>query len=177
MFKLFKKQSQDYYKQATPKSLVVLHYTGGGTLAGAEATLSIRDYVNVHYAIDRDGTVIQYFDEAYWAYHTGKGRKIDKYSIGIEVVNWGHLTRKGNELLTWTGKSIPWPDVVKCKRFRGFQYWQSLTEQQESALTGLLEQIQARHPGIRVCTHASLNKYKLDYPPDYPLIKDLVTHD
>jgi len=91
--------------------MIVLHYTGGGTLSGAEATLAIRDYVNVHYCIDLNGDIIQYFDDKFWAYHTGTTKTDAKRSIGIEIVNWGHLTRRGDALYSWTGKLIPWVQV------------------------------------------------------------------
>ena len=69
VMKLVKKKSLDFNRSVTDKNLIVLHYTAGGTLAGAEATLSIADYVNVHYCIDKDGTVYQYYPEKNWAYH------------------------------------------------------------------------------------------------------------
>ena len=171
---IIQKPSTDYIKQSTKKNLIVLHYTAGGTLSGAEAALAIKDYVNVHYCIDRDGQVYQYFDEKYWAYHTGTGNADAMRSIGIEIVNWGHLTRIGDALFTWTDKKIPWDQVLHLKPFRGFQYWQKLTSEQERAVTELVSEIAHRWKLIKVCTHAMLKQTKLDYPPDYPVIKELI---
>ena len=167
------KHSTDYVNETTDKDTIVLHYTGGGSLSGAEATLAIKDYVNVHYAIDRDGTIYQYFPETAWAYHTGSGKLNDMHSIGIEIVNWGHLKRVGNDLLTWTGKRINWSEVQKCKAFRGFEYWQKLTPMQELSLAWLIADIKTRYEVI-VKTHAELNTKKLDFPPDYEQIKSLL---
>jgi len=122
-----------------------------------------------------DGTIYQYFDEKHWCYHTGSGLADAKRSIGIEVVNWGHLTRKGNELFTWTGKKIAWDNVLRCAKFRRYEYWHKLTEAQKAVLPGFVADIKSRWIGMQVVTHAQLNSHKLDYPPDYPLIKDLVT--
>lgn len=164
----------DYYRIKTVKKMIVLHYTGGGTLSGAEETLKKPDYVNVHYGIDDDGTIHQYFDEMYWAYHTGTTKKHAQESIGIEIRSWGQLTRTGNVLKSWTGKSIPWNKVIRCKPFRGFEYWETLTPDQLQAVKELILGIASRHPIEIVTTHAVLNKQKLDFPPDYPGIKDLL---
>jgi N-acetyl-anhydromuramyl-L-alanine amidase AmpD len=173
--KIIQKTSVDYVKQSTAKNLIVLHYTAGGTLAGAESTLAIKDYINVHYCIDRDGKIYQYFPEKYWAYHTGTGLADAKRSIGIELVNWGHLTRISDVLFSWTDKKIPWAQVQRCKPFRGYEYWQKLTAEQEASVKWLVWDIKARWKGINVCTHAQLKTTKLDYPPDFPVIKDLIT--
>jgi len=166
------KPSTDYQKQETKKDMIVLHYTGGGSLSGAEATLAKKDYVNVHYCIDLNGDIIQYFDDKFWAYHTGTTKTDAKRSIGIEIVNWGHLTRRGDALYSWTGKLIPWVQVVKCEKFRGFEYWQKLTTEQESALAWLLCILEKKHDIKLVVSHAQLKPTKLDYPPDYPQIKN-----
>ena len=173
--KITQKPSTDYVKQKTSKNLIVLHYTAGGSLSGAEATLAIKDYVNVHYCIDRDGSVYQYFDEKYWAYHTGTNQADAMRSIGIEIVNWGHLSRDHNDLLTWTGKRVAWGNVVRCKAFRGFEFWEKLTPAQEIAVSELIADIRKRYPDIAVTTHAKLKSTKLDFPPDYPQLAGILT--
>ncbi|MDD3535409.1 MAG: peptidoglycan recognition family protein [Candidatus Cloacimonetes bacterium] len=172
--KIIQKASPDFFKIKTVKDMIVLHYTGGGTLSGAEATLAIRDYVNVHYGIDDDGTIYQYFAEDYWAYHTGTNKKDAERSIGIEIRSWGHLTRVGNELRSWTGKNIEWTKVVRLAPFRGFEYWEMISYAQLEAVRELVLAISCRHPIKTVTTHARLNKNKLDFPPDYPGIKGLI---
>lgn len=166
--------STDYIKAKTVKKMIVLHYTGGGTLSGAEAALKTPDYINVHYGIDDDGTIHQYFNEAYWAYHTGTTKKHAQESIGIEIRSWGQLSRHGLVLKTWTGKSIAWPRVIRCKPFRGFEYWEAITPEQLQAVKELILGIASRHPIEIVTTHAVLNKNKLDFPPDYPGIAEIL---
>lgn len=165
----------DYIQQYTNKNLLVLHYTGGGTLAGMESTLAKKDLMSVHYAIDLNGKVYRYFPEIFWSYSTGTGQKDAKRLISIEFVNWGQLTRKGNELFTWTGKKIPWIQVIKCAPFRGFEYWQRLTPEQEQTARLLVPDIVSRWKGMKVTTHARIKATKLDYPPDYPTISELLT--
>lgn len=172
---IIQKPSKDYMNQVTPKSMIVLHYTGGGSLVGAEATLAIKDYVNVHYGIDDDGTIHQYFPERNWAYHTGTNKNDAMTSIGIEIRSWGHLTKKGNKFYSWTGKEVPAEKVHTLKLFRGYQYWEKLTPQQIQAVKELILAIRSRNPITRVITHAMINKQKLDFPPDYPGISELLT--
>ena len=172
--KIVQKKSDDFIASATIKDTIVLHYTGGGSLAGAEATLGLKDYVNVHYCIDKDGTVYQYIDEKYWAYHTGTGKANDRHYIGIEIVNWGHLARKGNKLCSWVNSVIDWDKTVRCTKFRGFEYWEKLTPQQEAVLPELIAEIKARNPIKKVITHAKVKPTKLDFPPDYPQLKNII---
>jgi N-acetyl-anhydromuramyl-L-alanine amidase AmpD len=150
------RQSVDYIRETTPKNLIVLHYTGGGSLAGAEAQLAIKDYVNVHYAIDRDGQVYQYFDEKFWAYHTGTNLADAKRSIGIEIVCWGQLHRIADALFTWTDKKVVWDEVYHLKPFRGYEYFHRLTHAQETSVAALVADIMSRKAKIKVCTHAQM---------------------
>ena len=159
--------STDYIKIETIKKMVVLHYTAG-MFPGYEASLNIRDYVNVHYSIRRNGQIRSYFAEKYYSYHTGTTKKHAMESIGIEIECWGHLDRIGNALKTWTGKTVPWTEVVKCEEFRNYIYWHSLTPEQYAALDWLLPDIRTRNPIKIQTTHAVLNQYKLDFPPSYP---------
>ena len=171
--KIIKKPIDDYIQTSTKKRIIVLHYTAGGTLSGAEAQLSLKDYVNVHYGLDDDGTVYRYIDEKYYCYHTGTGKQLDSQAIGIEIRNWGHLD---NKMKTWTGKQLPPERVIKLNTFRGYQYWEKLTPQQIFILPLLINDFKSRWGyDMIVITHAQVKATKLDFPPDYPLIKDLIT--
>ena len=84
MMRIVNRFSADCIRQVTVKDTIILHYTAGGTLSGAEAELKKPDTINVHYILDRDGAVYQYFDEKHWAYHTG-ANNWNKRSIGIDT--------------------------------------------------------------------------------------------
>ncbi len=171
--KIIKKPIDDYIKVCTDKKIIVLHYTAGGTLSGAEAQLSIKNYINVTYGLDDDGTVYQYIEEKYYCYHTGMGAKFDAQTIGVEIRNWGHLD---DNMRTWTGKQLPPDKVIKLNRFRGYQYWEKLTPAQIIVLPLLLNDIKSRWGYDKIIiTHAQVKPTKLDFPPDFPLIKDLIT--
>jgi N-acetylmuramoyl-L-alanine amidase len=76
---------------------IVLHYTGMKT--GAEALSRLTDpasKVSAHYLIEEDGRIFALVDEAKRAWHAGvsfwRGESdINSASIGIELVNPGHL--------------------------------------------------------------------------------------
>lgn len=80
-----------------PISLLLLHYTGMSTAAGAlERLTDPAAKVSAHYLIDEDGMVYRLVDEARRAWHAGVSewageRDINGISIGIEMVNPGHV--------------------------------------------------------------------------------------
>jgi N-acetyl-anhydromuramyl-L-alanine amidase AmpD len=172
MNKIQRKISNDYFHEVTVKDTIVLHFTAGGTMAGAETHLAKPDTINVHYILDKNGKVYQYFNEKYWAHHTGN-KAWCKRSISIEIVNWGQLTLSKESLyLPWTNRinqSVPSENVIITEPFRGFKYWEALTDEQMHILPQLIDDICSRHPIETVITHAEINYKKTDFPPDHPI--------
>ncbi len=80
----------------TPLDMLVLHYTGMESCAGALARLcDDAAAVSAHYLIDEDGMLYALVDEQCRAWHAGisswRGQSdINARSIGIELVNPGH---------------------------------------------------------------------------------------
>ena len=76
--------------------LLVLHYTGMPTAAGALARLcDPAAKVSAHYLVDEDGTVLALVPEELRAWHAGRswwrGRAgLNDVSVGVEIVNPGH---------------------------------------------------------------------------------------
>ncbi|PBC03178.1 N-acetylmuramoyl-L-alanine amidase [Mesorhizobium sp. WSM3860] len=76
--------------------MIVLHYTGMPTGAGAESWLcDPASEVSSHYLVHEDGRIVQMVRESDRAWHAGKsswfGRTdINSCSVGIEIVNPGH---------------------------------------------------------------------------------------
>lgn len=76
--------------------MIVLHYTGMATGAGAEAWLcDPASEVSSHYLVHESGHIVQMVRESDRAWHAGKsswfGRTdINSCSVGIEIVNPGH---------------------------------------------------------------------------------------
>ena len=154
-----------YYKTETAKTCIVLHSTAG-VLRSDLASLTKKDnHVSVPYIIARNGTIYELFDPKYWSYHLGKGSVggnsvNSKRSIGIELSNYGPLTKNGNELETIysridyidkNGKSKKTKKDVYCldsetehytvveDGFRDKKYFASFTKAQYEALDELLD--------------------------------------
>ena len=81
---------------AAVPDMVVLHYTGMDTAAGAVQRLcDPKSEVSAHYLIDLDGRVLRLVAEQMRAWHAGAASwgavtDINSCSIGIEIVNPGH---------------------------------------------------------------------------------------
>lgn len=149
--------SNDWFPAKHTKRWVVLHFTAGDSLDGAETTLHTPDYVQVAYTIDKDGIAYKKFDPSGWAYSLGvrgypKGW-FDQQAIAIEIVNVGPLKLKGSDLC-W------WPPVVKnmmqfqkkyCtvadkarfvqQSFREYDYYAAFTAQQMQAAGELVKNL------------------------------------
>ena len=80
----------------TPVDILLMHYTGMETGAGAVARLTDPEArVSAHYTVDEDGTIYAHVPEGKRAWHAGLSywagaRDINARSIGIEIVNPGH---------------------------------------------------------------------------------------
>ena len=76
--------------------LIVIHYTGmQSKIESIKRLSSPKHKVSCHYLIDRKGQILKMVDDNKIAWHAGKSRwknynNINKYSIGIELVNKGH---------------------------------------------------------------------------------------
>ncbi|WP_192365385.1 N-acetylmuramoyl-L-alanine amidase [Mesorhizobium mediterraneum] len=84
-------------REITKPDMIVLHYTGMQTGASAEAWLcDPASEVSSHYMVHEDGRIIQMVRESDRAWHAGKSSwfghtDINSCSVGIEIVNPGHL--------------------------------------------------------------------------------------
>ena len=83
-------------REGKTPSIILLHYTGMETGAGAESWLADpASEVSAHYVVHEDGRIVQMVREAERAWHAGKScwsgeADVNSASIGIEIVNPGH---------------------------------------------------------------------------------------
>lgn len=84
-------------REGKTPSIILLHYTGMETGAGAESWLADpASEVSAHYVVHEDGRIVQMVREAERAWHAGKScwsgeADVNSASIGIEIVNPGHF--------------------------------------------------------------------------------------
>ena len=146
---------KEYHKEEHPKKQIVLHHTAsGGNSKGDIDYLNGQDgKVHVAFWIDRDGTIWQAFSSKYYAPHLGVPTStfqkfkvkntvdaLHKSSIGIELDNWGYLTKKGDKFYSWSNELVKPENVVTYPEgFLGQKYYEKYYEPQISALKELLE--------------------------------------
>ena len=117
--------------------MIVLHYTADS--GGAVSWFKKREArVSSHYVVLADGQVIQMVDLDRAAWHAGQPPpryeeiKPNRSSVGIEVVNWGLVTPRGNGFVTCADSTVPKREVVRMSG----HYWQRYAA---PALASLIE--------------------------------------
>ncbi len=96
---------------------LVFHYTGMKSENDAIKRLTnIQSQVSCHYFIKNNGEIVLMVPDAYIAWHAGssfwgKYRSINKYSIGIEISNPGHL----NNYKKYSAKQIK--SIIKLSKY------------------------------------------------------------
>ncbi len=101
-----------------PKYLI-MHYTAGLTLSGAVTWFTNPDAkASAHITIGRDGEIVQQVPFNRIAWHAGKSQwnslaGMNGYAIGIELVNAGKLSRRGDGTwVNWADNIIPDSEVI-----------------------------------------------------------------
>jgi len=142
----------DFYKDAHPKSQIYLHHTASGPNPKSVWNWWNNDKVTVGtcVVIGKDGEIVQGFSSKFWAYHLGLATKhfgvhglpyknLDKISIGIEITNWGQLTKKGDKFYNYVNKEVPAKDVCELETpHRGFKYYEHYSDAQIESVKKLL---------------------------------------
>lgn len=117
---------------------IVLHYTAGSSVESAMNTFRNRQAnASAHLIIGQDGRVVQMgrFHERCW--HAGVSQwqglqSLNRYSVGIELVNWGWLTGGFGRWRSWAGTPVADEKVTELAHqhdgvVRG---WESYSETQ-----------------------------------------------
>jgi len=155
--KKFRLPQSQYFAQAFPKDLIVLHFTAGSTARSAyDSWINSPLEVATAYMIDTDGTIYETFDPTHWAYHLGipgaasANHKHDKRSIGIEIANVGPLKQaptNPNQLNWWPKDyGVKWCDKSETGKFvkasyRTFDYYAAYTGLQFAAAKTLVDHL------------------------------------
>lgn len=152
---------KQYVKEETKKVQIVLHHTAGNS--SGVSTIKMWD------ADDRgriatcvtvsgkgvstntfDGEICQAFSSKNWAYHLGikpdvfraQGlpyKSLDPISIGIEICNWGPLTKKGDKFYNYVDRLVPNDQVCTLEKpYKGFVHYHAYTDAQLESVRQLL---------------------------------------
>ena len=150
----------EFVHQETQKTQIYLHHTAGNSSGvncirywnndkrGRVATCVVISGKDAR--LSKDGQICQAFSSKYWAYHLGVKKEIfksqdvpyqllDKYSIGIEICNWGYLKERDGRFYNYVNGVVPEEDVcVLDKPFKGHRYWHKYTDAQIESVRQLL---------------------------------------
>jgi hypothetical protein len=99
-----------------------------------------------------DGVVVECFPEGSWASHIGANgnSRLHPESVGIEVCNYGYLTKQADgSFLNYVGGKVPNDAVCDLGfKFNGHQYYHAYTDKQIHSLVLLIKEIAKRNPSI-----------------------------
>ncbi len=176
----------EYVATVQPKSTIVLHHTASYDAQGVDDWWNSdrQGAIATAYSINRDGTINRHFPDNMWAYHTGCGASVDKFNIGIEIANWGNLTKKGDKYYAWTGAE--YKETVHEFAWRGNKYWAIYTNAQYVATKELVKELCKKYNIPRevvlsfkyspsyfyfkgIISHHNVNSGKVDVSPAFPL--------
>lgn len=161
--------------------VVVIHDTASPLDAGNAANyLRTTTKASVHFVIEIDGSIEQQVPANRRAGHAGQstfqGRSdVNAFSIGIELVNPGRMTRSGfGGAVSWWGKDFGYSEfklVDLTTKEHGAGVWMPYPEAQIAALMGLLQALFEAVKTLRdITTHWYISPgRKIDTNPLFPL--------
>lgn len=152
------------YGKIEPKSLFIHHTAGWDNpyavannwnrdSRGRVATQYIIGGYNIKGNHKYDGTVVECFPNNYIGWHLGKvgSFEISKLSVGIELNNFGYVTKKNGKFYTYVNTEVPADQVCDLGyKFRGHQYWHKYSDAQIESLRLLILHIQDIYPQIDI---------------------------
>jgi len=167
----------EYVKEESKKRSIVLHHTAGGKKAEDVVkcwNTDTRGKIGTAYVIGYDGTIIQCFDDKYWAYALGvtspNYRELEKQSIQIEVCAYGFLSKHDNEYFNAYGSKVAVEEVaILDTPFKGFFYYHKYSDAQIASLKELVETLCKKH-SIKGClnrTDFSYSKNAMNGAPGF----------
>ena len=167
------------FSQDLPDTIII-HYTAGGSANSAINTLSNPNVkASAHIIIDWDGSITQLIPFNKIAWHAGRsswnGRTgLNKFSIGIEIVNPGHLKKVGQQYQSWFGKFYLEEEVISAthRNESKERYWHIYKEEQITAVKEVCELLTEEYGIKEILGHEEIApRRKTDPGPAFPLDK------
>lgn len=214
-------QENQYYNELAKKTQIYIHHTASspdphGVLRWWNST---PERIATAFIIGgtpssrsnwHDGEILQVFNSSKWAFHLGLSRKhlrqggskartnteLNKNSIGIEICNWGGLTKTSRGFITYAKTIVSESDVLELSEpYRGYKYYQKYTDAQLESVRELLRllcdkwNIPKEYKGIEmfdispaalqgepgIWTHTSVRPDKSDCFPQSELTEMLIS--
>ncbi len=152
----------EYYEEQIKKETIYIHHTAGShrpdytiggwnadrTKTGQQLKVATAFVMGGLSTKDNDatwdGVICRCFPEENWAHHLGlttaNNTVLNQQSIGIEICNYGPITKsKDGKFYTYVNSPVPAEMVIELpKPFQGFTYYHKYTDKQIAALKDLL---------------------------------------
>jgi N-acetylmuramoyl-L-alanine amidase len=161
---------------------LVFHYTACSFAAARAAFMNgnAANRVSAHLLVDLDGSVTQFVPFNKRAWHAGESfwaglADINTYSIGIEVVNYGYLTKRadGSFVAADGSARIPADQVVEARHKNPADkhlYWQAYAPDQLRTCESLAELLKTSYGLVDAVGHDDIAPArKLDPGPAFPM--------
>ncbi|EOR95180.1 N-acetylmuramoyl-L-alanine amidase AmpD [Arcticibacter svalbardensis MN12-7] len=158
---------------------LILHYTAATT---TESTLNWFPnpiaQASAHLLIGRDGAITQFLPFNRIAWHAGKSEwaglvGMNKFSIGIELVNGGRLTRSGDKWVCSVDmRKVPDQEVIMAvhKNETHIAAWQEYTENQLEVSTEIAALLISTYNLKDVLGHEDISPIRKSDPgPAFPM--------
>lgn len=153
-FELLYLDNDEYFSGPNKPEYLYLHHTAGGNnpyntikdwnndTRGKIATEFVVGGPSINGKETKyDGTIIKCMPDGGYAYHLGQNgsQHMHVNSVGIEVCNFGYLTKTGDIFKTYTGAIVHKDQVCDLGfEFRGYRYYHKYSDAQLEALKGLI---------------------------------------
>jgi hypothetical protein len=122
-------KDNQFFAESSPKTQIYLHHTAGnGNAEGVSRYWNSNETrIGTAFVIGEDGTIVQCFSSKHWAWHLGidnqdfsvngaKYTNLNKSSVGIEVCNWGYLTKRGDKFYNYAGGVVKPENVTTLEQ-------------------------------------------------------------
>ena len=157
-------ENEEFYHEIVTKKTIYLHHTAGSHRPDWVIASWERDktgsggvrHIATAYVIggkstrdgntDFDGVIIECRTANSAADALGikanNNKRLNQESIGLEICNYGPLTKKGDEYFNYVNGKVPVEDVVDLGYdFRGFRYYHAYTPAQIQATKDLINKL------------------------------------
>jgi hypothetical protein len=157
----YKLKPEEYVNIQSKKSIIALHFTAGWPNPFQTIDIWNRDNIKkgTAYVIGGqqangdnrfNGTILEAFDSSRTAYNLFQwfdgSEAIERATIGIEICNWGPLTKKDDGFYTYVNTKIPDSQVLELEKpFAGYKHWHAFTDEQIHSLEWLLHFLMDKH--------------------------------
>jgi N-acetylmuramoyl-L-alanine amidase len=159
---------------------LVIHYTAATTLDGTVSWFTNPlAKASAHLVIGRDGAIVQMVPFNRHAWHAGASRwgdieGLNRFSIGIELVNAGRLVKNGsNNWVDWFGHVIPPTEVTIAQHKNETEPtgWHEYTEAQIASALAVAHALNSTYKFLDILGHDDIAPgRKKDPGPLFPML-------